>query len=714
MFRSRGQLGQQWLLSLLAFTVASALITGLAIFFAYRAQFLATVDSQQEAATRAAANVEAQRNDLLTTLKEAGLRGNLMSLTPGQQKEAINRLQTEQNACVTLVIVDRTGDEAARAARRSDVPSLPDAWAQHEALARTASGDEYDGPVELHAGLPYMLVAVPIHDSQLQIVGMLAAQVDLTNLLWQVTKKPQASTADIYVVDQNGNLVILSNLAVLERRPNVKELDSVQAAQDKQPDSIYKGLGGTDVIGGVSAIAGTNWKAVAELPTDEAFSRLRPLLSLAGFQALLSIALMIGAWFYVNRQVISPILEITRGVQLIGKGQLDHQLEIKAGGELADMADTLNSTTAQLHDLVGNLEQRVAERTADLEWRSFQLEAASRVAQQAAAIRDVGQLLEQATRLISDYFGFYHVGIFLLDERREYAVLRAASSESGQRMLAQGHKLRISRVGIVGKAAVSGEPCMALNAGADAVYFNPDLPLTRSQVALPLKVQERVIGVLDVQSTQERAFTEDDVAVLQILADQIALALENARLQEEGIRTMRELDTLYGQIARKGWRERLARQPAAYRYTSLGVEPIPPPPASGEFSPAHSPDAMQKEKERRLVAPIRLRGQTLGSIVLQQDPEQEPWSSEEIALLENVSGQVALALESARLLEETRRLAAREQLIGEITARIRESLDVDRVLQTAAREFGEILDLAEVNIRLSPEVPDDGQRGRNG
>jgi FOG: GAF domain len=198
-----------------------------------------------------------------------------------------------------------------------------------------------------------------------------------------------------------------------------------------------------------------------------------------------------------------------------------------------------------LRELTRELEKRVGERTRqlaetslrlqeanrDLARRTAQLEAASEVARRAAAIRDVQTLLDETVRLISQRFGFYHAGVFLVDEAGEYAVLRAASSEGGQRMLARGHRLAVGEVGIVGYVAGTGKPRIALDVGEDAVFFsNPDLPHTHSEMALPLKVGERVIGVLDVQSVEPSAFTDEDVAVLQTMADQIALAIENARL----------------------------------------------------------------------------------------------------------------------------------------------------------------------------------------
>ena len=165
--------------------------------------------------------------------------------------------------------------------------------------------------------------------------------------------------------------------------------------------------------------------------------------------------------------------------------------------------------------------------------RATQLAVASEVARDAAAILDVEQLLDETVRLISERFGFYHAGVFLLDDKREYAVLHAASSDGGRRMLERRHKLKVGEVGIVGFVIGTGEPRIALDVGKDAVHFaNPDLPDTRSEIALPLAVRGQVIGVLDVQSTEVGAFTEGDVATLQTMADQLAVAIESARLYQ--------------------------------------------------------------------------------------------------------------------------------------------------------------------------------------
>ena len=172
------------------------------------------------------------------------------------------------------------------------------------------------------------------------------------------------------------------------------------------------------------------------------------------------------------------------------------------------------------------LEQRVQERTNDLERRSVQLRVAAEIARDATSARELNDLLNSAVNLVRDRFGFYHAGIFLLDKRREYAILKAATGEAGRQMIERKHKLKVGETGIVGYATGTGQPRIALDVGADAVHFkNPLLPETRSEMALPFKVNDQVIGALDVQSTQEAAFDEEDVAILQTMADQLAVAI---------------------------------------------------------------------------------------------------------------------------------------------------------------------------------------------
>ena len=195
------------------------------------------------------------------------------------------------------------------------------------------------------------------------------------------------------------------------------------------------------------------------------------------------------------------------------------------------VAQELSSSVRELNELRTNLQQQVEARTTELKKRASQLEAVSSVARTIASVQDINSLLPAITKLVSQQFGFYHVGIFLLDPQRQNAILRAANSHGGLQMLSRQHSLPLDVHSIVGFSTLRGEPRIALDVGADSVYFNnPDLPDTRSEMAIPLRVGGEVIGALDVQSKETNAFSQEDIGVLTTLADQIAIAIENARL----------------------------------------------------------------------------------------------------------------------------------------------------------------------------------------
>jgi methyl-accepting chemotaxis protein len=221
--------------------------------------------------------------------------------------------------------------------------------------------------------------------------------------------------------------------------------------------------------------------------------------------------------------------------------------------------------------------RQLSTRSRDLERRSVQLRAAAEVSRTAISVRDLDALLAQVTHLISQQFGFYHVGIFLLDETETYAVLQAANSEGGQRMLEKGHRLRVGEQGVVGYVTGTGEPRIVLDVGSDAVHFsNPLLPETRSEMTLPLKLGTQVIGALDAQSKQEGAFDEKDATVLQTMADQLATAIENARLLQETQQTVHELSTAAAEMLAVATQQMSGanEQSAAIAQTTTTVEEV--------------------------------------------------------------------------------------------------------------------------------------------
>ena len=341
------------------------------------------------------------------------------------------------------------------------------------------------------------------------------------------------------------------------------------------------------------------------------------------------------------------------------------------------------------------------ERTSDLVRKSLRLQGAAQIAHDATELQDINTLIKRTVDLISNRFGFYHTGIFLLDESGEHAVLMAASSEGGQKMLARGHQLEVGIQGIVGAAAYQNQVRIVMDVNEDKHYYkNPDLPLTRSEAAIPLTARGKVIGILDIQSTEISAFQQDDVEVLQTLADQIGLAIQNARLITESKDAFQRLESTSVENIRRAWRERVHSNQHSFRYTSTGLTSV----TQVGNMPTGSEDA-----SNRLNIPITLHGEPLGMIVLQRT-EENAWSETERSLAVEIAGQVGLALENARLLDEAQRRAAQEKSLSELAAELSRSLDPDILLQTALRELHQLPNVSGVSVYLAPSekpAPDD-------
>lgn len=383
-----------------------------------------------------------------------------------------------------------------------------------------------------------------------------------------------------------------------------------------------------------------------------------------------------------------------------------HSLQ-KALDTAEENAKKLAASNQELTQLRDDLELRIQERTASLEKRATQLQTVSSMARNIVSIKDLDTLLRNTTRLVSEQFGFYHTGIFLVDDANELAVLRAANSEGGREMLARGHRLRLDTNSIVGFVALRGDPRIALDVGADSVYFdNPSLPETRSEMALPLRAGGRLIGVLDVQSRETNAFAQEDISVLSTLADQIAVAIENARLYDENQKALAESRTTFENYVRQEWTS-FAQQ---IRHTGFVYDGKQVLPLDKKLKREQIPSGIQMEKPTSqkpattISLPIKLRGQVIGVLDVRAKGGEREWTRSEISLLEAAAERAGLALENARLVESAQRRAARERSIGEISARIGSVSDIDSILQTAVEELGRKLSSAtEVTLELDPE-----------
>jgi len=369
-------------------------------------------------------------------------------------------------------------------------------------------------------------------------------------------------------------------------------------------------------------------------------------------------------------------------------------------------------TAQRWRELNETLEQRVALRTR-------RLQAATEVSRAMTSVLDLGELLPQVVDLVRERFDLYYVGLFLVDEAGEWAVLRAGTGEAGRAMLARGHRVRVGE-GMVGWSIANAQARISLEDGEGAVRLaTEELPDTRSEAVLPLRSRGRVLGALTVRSTQLGAFDEAAISVLQTLADQVAVAVDNARLFAETQAALAEAEATHRRYLSRAWTEYLeSMRTTGYEATGPGAEPLGDAVVSEVQEVVRRGEMLvvagdgEAEGRSALVAPITLRGAVIGALGIHDEDGERRWTDDEVALVEQISERVALAAENLRLFEETRRRAAREQLVAEIGSRVRASLDADVVLKTAVRELGHALGARLVAVEMTgPGGDGDGLAG---
>lgn len=334
--------------------------------------------------------------------------------------------------------------------------------------------------------------------------------------------------------------------------------------------------------------------------------------------------------------------------------------------------------------------------------RTKTLEVTAALAREAASIHDLQEILDRVVNLISERFNFYHAGIFLLDQSEQWAILRAASSDGGRRMLERDFKLPVGASGIVGYVTGEGKPKVSLEVDQDAAHLkNPDLPNTRSEMTVPLRVRGKVIGALDVQSTEAQAFKIEDANMLQAIADQLATVISNVRLYNQVQESLEAERRAYRDLSQEAWNEVLAFRPdLSYRYHQGMV-------TRQQIDHEKEPHELQSvENYLSLDIPIRIRGQAIGTFVAKKASDLNEWPQEEQELLYALVDQLSVALESARLYNDTQQRAMRERLVTDITSKMRASTDPDVILQTAVNELRRALNNRKVKVHVQSNDDD--------
>jgi GAF domain-containing protein/HAMP domain-containing protein len=560
-----------------------------------------------------------------------------------------------------------------------------------------------------------LIVATPLFDTDGRVIrGVLALRSDASSIKGIMENTPGFESAETYLVDRNYQPVtrtrtsadLVNTQAALEAI-----LNNISNGQD-----IYENYENQPVLGYYKWFETMQVAMIAEVPLNFVVANSARALAGSAVLALFVISISIAAVAISARSIVHPITVLAQTTESFAAGKLSARALVDRADEIGALARSYNQMATQLQEVIGRLEQRVNDRTRELENQTLRLRVAAEIARDAASARELGELLARSAELILNRFNFYHTGIFLLDNNKEYAVLVASPTEAGKQMLANNHKLRVGEAEIIGRVAATGEPRITLDTSADAAHFNnPYLPDTRSEMALPLQADNKVIGVLDIQSDQPQAFNEDDIAIMQTMADQLATAIERTRLLQEVERSLTELEGAYGQYTRENWK-RLADNTQAgnkgYRFDNIRLQSITELPELGknalDTGMTISSNGQNVDRQTSVAIPVKLRGQTIGVISLKL---KEEYGEDTISTIELASERLASALESARLYEEARLRADREQSISQVTTAISASTNYEEILQTTVREIGTTLKDAEVTIQIIGDLKDGKQAG---
>ncbi|MEW6402121.1 MAG: Cache 3/Cache 2 fusion domain-containing protein [Chloroflexota bacterium] len=464
-------------------------------------------------------------------------------------------------------------------------------------------------------------------------------------------------------------------------------------------------------------------------------------LAIALVSSLLSI--------FIAGSISRPVGNLAAIATQISAGNLGTQAKIAGPPEIAQMAVAFNEMTARLREMIGSLEQRVAERTKALA-------TSTEVSRRLSTIVNRRALLVEVVQQVKEAFGYYHAHIYLYDDKKEMLVMAGGTGDAGAAMLAQGHSLPKGR-GLVGRAAEINKAVLVPDTSQDPAWLpNPLLPETKSEVAIPISVGDEVLGVLDVQHNVTDGLGQEDVDALQAIASQVAVGMQNIEAAETVVKRAAELQTVasitsitstiqnademlntvvhltqrqFGlyhahvftfneksgnlEIVACGWKQGeehtgthgttaipLTQEQSLVARAGRTRQAVVVNDVHSE--PGWLPNPMLPDTASELAVPMIVGDQLLGVLDVQSD-RLNAFTQEDANIQTTLASAVASALQNARSVAEVRQRAERETAINLITQKIQNASTVEAALQVAARELSHALGMKPTLVVLEPE-----------
>ncbi len=691
-------------LSLVALVVAS----GLQLYFNFRTQQEVVAGKQRLIAQEAARKVQSFIQERFSELEAAVKLGELRSTSVADREQSLEKLMGFQPSFRQLVLVGTVGQVVGQTSRLSQATEseVTDRF-EAELLAQTGQGERYIGPVYIDEVTyePLIVLAVPVQDVFGDYQGTLVAEVNL-KFMWDLVDQLEiGKTGEAYVVDRQGKLLAFSNdVGRVLADENVSHLAEVAefveradtlAELDESSTPISTGINGGQVVATYIPLGTPDWAVVTEWPVGEVYQDVINNIVTSGAIILIVAVLAAVAGGFLARRLAVPLLNLTNTATRITEGEIDLTARVEGPTEVATLAAAFNSMTAQLRDFIGSLEDQVRARTIEL---ALSLE----VGQRASAIRDLDELLSVITVFIRDAFDLDNVYIYFVDDVGQNVIFRGGTSQAVQQLLARRHhSLPVGPGSIVGQVAATGQPVMVSDIETSDIHKpNPLLPNTRSELAVPLMAEGRVIGVLDMQSDQADTFTEANLAAFEAMATQLAISIDSAHQWSVAQEAQQRTEELIKQLTHETWADRLARkkQEVGFVYDLSAIKPISQ--SNGETAVGG------------LSAPLVVQNQPIGRLAVDL-PADRAWTEAEQDLLTAVAQQLAQKAEALRLFEQTQERVTREQVARQITDRIRTSRDIETALRIATEELSKALGTSRAVVDLKVTEMDDDSNGNS-
>ncbi len=547
-------------------------------------------------------------------------------------------------------------------------------------------------------GLTEMLVVSVLQDRVGTVRGIIVFRLNMNAMvLSRMNPVDEAFASYSFIIRRGLSAIAKTNT----RLANLIELNSVavQNALDRLEGVRTYAVGETsrEVIG-YSAPILQNFRNDLAFVTEINVSEAGFQFGTPNFVPIVAIGLMAIVLSWVgSRLIVPPIQELQGAMRGLAKGDFDVPMTMhQRGDEIGQTGQAFIVMREQVQRLLQDMTYQVEERTRDLE-------ATQEISRLATQQRNTIVLMNEVVSRIIEFFPtIYHAQIFLIEQHQ--AVLKASTGVPGQRLLARGHQLGVGSLSVIGQVTQRGELIVARDAGTSEVHqHNEFLPDTRAELALPLKIGNQVMGALDVQSRQPDSFDENLIAMLQIMADQVAVAIENARLYEESQKRLRELDRNSRLQTQRAWEDYLNHQREAFLVSEAGKRQ-----AQAEESLRDEALRTQRsaigqrtaESTIPVAIPIVLRDEVLG--VVEWELPETTFSQDKVLLAEELVNRLAVSLDNARLVQESQRSVENERIVNSIVAKISGQTDIEAILQTAIKEVGQALRAPQVQINLSP------------